>query len=393
MYGIWEKLREYVVAIRNLLLDGCLCLVVRAKQAPQGKKSVLVVKLDAIGDFILWLDSAAALRRMYPPEKYRLVLLGNSLWGELVELSQLFDEYVPLERKRFQQDICYRLNVMLSLRRRAWAFAIQPTFSRESLFGDSVIRVCGADERIGSRGDNSNQSAVAKRITDRWYTRLVPACRRPLMELKRNAEFIRALGMVGFRASIPVLTVQRFMPTELSLSDYFVVVPGANVPMRRWPVAKFAALTKLIGESVRLTVVVCGAPGEQALGMRLKDLIGAGALDYTGRTGLADYAAIIKGARFLIGNESSAVHIAAAVGTPAFCIAGGGHFGRFVPYRVEKTTSARMPVVITKTMDCFGCGWKCTHSLTKHALWPCIDHVSVEDVWEKVSGFLREEGR
>ncbi|MRR56754.1 MAG: glycosyltransferase family 9 protein [Deltaproteobacteria bacterium] len=376
------------MAVRNVLLDGLVVVLFRERETPTGMQSVLVVRLDSIGDFILWLDSATALRGLYPPESFRLVLLGNSLWGELVKAIGLFDEYVPLERKQFLRNIRYRFNILKSLRRRAWAVAIHPTFSRETLFGDSVMRVCGAEERIGSQGDCSNQSAWVKRITNRWYTRLLPASGGPLMELERNAELIRVLGMTEFRADLPDLDILQGLPAELVGSDYFVVVPGANAPMRRWPVERFAELTKLIRKSWGLKAVICGAPGEENLGIRFKNLMFGDISDYTGRTSLADYAAIIKGAQFLVGNESSAIHIAAAVGTPAFCIAGGGHFGRFVPYRVEKETGKPIPVVIVKPMECFGCNWMCTQACISNDLWSCLERITVEDVWKKLTDFL-----
>lgn len=395
--GVREKLFEYTVAFRNLLLDSIVVHFFRAKPAQQVKKSVLVVKLDAIGDFILWLDSASALRRMYPPEKYWLVLLGNALWGELVTAMPLFDEYIPVDRVRFRENVRYRLEVLKSLRRRAWSVAIQPTYSRESMYGDAIIRVCGAVERIGSRGDSSNQSAVVMRISDRWYTRLLPACQNPLMELERNAEFLRAMGMQDFRAGLPVLRSNPKLPHGFEACGYAVVVPGGSRDFKQWPIERFAELCRRLHLVLGCTVIVCGSLSETNLGKRLVEMTienGADWIeDWTGRTSLIELVAIIKGASLLISNDSSAVHIAASVGTCSFCVVGGGHFGRFVPYRLEKEATGPLPVAISHDMECFGCNFTCARKLGLGAPVMCIDRITVDDVWEKVSESFSKENR
>ncbi len=44
---------------------------------------------------------------------------------------------------------------------------------------------------------------------------------------------------------------------------------------------------------------------------------------------------MISETELLISNDTSAIHIAAAVGTPFICISNGSHFGRFHPYPPE----------------------------------------------------------
>ncbi len=55
----------------------------------------------------------------------------------------------------------------------------------------------------------------------------------------------------------------------------------------------------------------------------------------TGKTTLPQLAKLISLSKILIANETSAVHFAAAVGTPFICISNGNHFGRFNPFPNE----------------------------------------------------------
>jgi ADP-heptose:LPS heptosyltransferase len=98
----------------------------------------------------------------------------------------------------------------------------------------------------------------------------------------------------------------------------------------------------------------------------------------SGKTTLQELAELIRGAEILISNETSAVHIAAAVGTNSVCILGGGHFGRFLPY--PKHVKGARPIVADKYMPCFNCNWKCEWPHEPSGAVPCVTGVSIEQV-------------
>ena len=45
-------------------------------QSPQQDQLelVLLIRQDGIGDFVIWLDTAKEYRKLYPPDKYKIVL-------------------------------------------------------------------------------------------------------------------------------------------------------------------------------------------------------------------------------------------------------------------------------------------------------------------------------
>lgn len=130
--------RKRAVLARNFLLDGLMALSPRAARQPD-KAEVLLVRLDAIGDFVLWLDAAAALRRLFPPDRYRLVLLGNALWSDLAALQPCFDEVIGVDLKQFHNSPGYRCNLWRRLRSRRWDIAINPTCSRHFQIGRAHV--------------------------------------------------------------------------------------------------------------------------------------------------------------------------------------------------------------------------------------------------------------
>ncbi len=345
---------------------------------------MLLVRLDAIGDFILWLDAAKDIRKLFPQNTYELTLLGNGAWTSVAEMLPYFDAVWSIDRRKFIRNPIYRFSIMIKIRRAGFHVVIQPTFSREFLFGDAVTRTSGAREKIGSRDDCSNIGSWQKRISDQWYTRLLPAADEPLMELIRNAEFMRGLGLNDFRADVPRMPVHFSLPAGFEIKDYFVLSPGAGAVFRQWPISKFAELADRIYRATGWTAVICGSSDEKALGEGIERLSHAVAKNWCGKTTLPELIEIISRSKMLVGNETSAVHIAAAVGVPAICILGGGHYGRFVPYCVENGATDKLPVVVTSNKDCFGCNWRCIYPLAKHDPAPCIRDVSVDEVWREV---------
>ena len=108
-------------------------------------------------------------------------------------------------------------------------------------------------------------------------------------------------------------------------------------------------------------------------------------VDLVGRTTLGELAEVLRSASVVLTNETSAVHIAAAVGAPVVCILGGGHYGRFAPYELEVTDdNQKLPIIVAETMPCYGCDWKCKYPRKNGEAVKCIRDISVEKVWDAV---------
>ena len=344
--------------------------------------AVLIIRLDGIGDFILWLDSAKEYRKIFPDKK--IVLLANTMWAGLAECLPYWDEIIPIERNRLSDDLIYRYKFFNKIRKRRFQIAIHPAFSREYLIGDSLIRMSGAIQKIGVRGhmNQSYRKEQDKSVSDAWYTKLIPGDKAPMMELKRNAEFIRGLGVKDFESHVPKIEKLLDLPPSLKIAKpYCVIFPGAGWKSRMWPSAKYAELIRRISASSKWQVVLCGGHDEKIICERIIELSERNAVNLAGKTSLVELVEIIRNANLVVGNETSAIHIAAATDTPAVCILGGGHFERFLPYSPEITSYAALPVAVFKKMDCYGCDWKCIYPSKQDNPTPlCIDAIDVKQV-------------
>ncbi len=355
-------------------LDRLACFSLTTSKA----NAVLIVRVDNIGDFVLWLDSARHLKKYFSGQ--HLVLAANRSFAGLAGRCDCFDRIIAIDVGRLREDRLYRFRMLKQIRRVCASIAIQPTFSRVMATGDALIRASGATLRVGSTGDLTNMTASERAIADRWYTQLIPAANRPLMEIERHCEFMRGLGVQEIIPAVARLAQVADLPSALQInSDYFVLFPGASSCLRLWPVDSFGAIARAICDAYGWRVVVCGSEADSALARRLVDEgPPSDAIDLSGQTSLPEFVEVVRRARLLIGNETSAVHIAAAVGTPAVCLLGGGHYGRFMPY--SESVRGTKPVAVFRHMSCFGCNWRCHLPHPEDGCGPCISAIPVQAV-------------
>ncbi|MEY2880364.1 MAG: hypothetical protein RLZZ15_2744, partial [Verrucomicrobiota bacterium] len=72
-------------------------------------------------------------------------------------------------------------------------------------------------------------------------------------------------------------------------------------------------------------------------------------------------------AALFLGNDTGALHLAAALDVPVVAVFGGGTWPRFTP-------AARRGVALVQPLPCFGCGWDCAFGDA-----PCLGGITVAD--------------
>jgi ADP-heptose:LPS heptosyltransferase len=345
---------------------------------------VLIIRLDRIGDFILWSHAANDLAAHYRAKGDTVVLIANEVCAPWARSMNLADEVWGVEPRRFIVDLLYRRRWLGTVRAAGFATVVHPTYSRTFLEGDALVRASRAPIRIGSRGDASHIGASLKSWSDRWYTSLIAASPGTRMELLRNAEFMRGLG-IRSEPEMSFIPRSPHVRTTALPSSYAVLFPGATWEGRMWPTQSFVAIAQRLIER-GFHIVVAGGESERSLVAPMLAALGSRAIDLVGKTALPDLTEVLRGARIVITNETSAAHISAAVGTSVVCILGGGHFGRFLPYpsSIRHAPERPLPKIVTLNLPCFGCGWHCQFPRDRGEAVKCIRDVTVEQVWAAV---------
>jgi len=368
-----------------LLLDGFVISLVAASVP---RRRVLIIRPDGIGDFVLWSNAGQELCAYYRHQGYSVVLLGNAVWAEWASDLGLADEVWALDTNRFVHNLRYRWGWLRRLRKAGFAKVLHPVHSRVFLVGDALVRSTNAEERVAPEGDCSNAFWL-KRWSDSWYSRLIPETSRQSMELLRHAEFMRGLGLSGFVARAPKLSFSKTTSELKSISKpYVVLFVGAGLKIKVWPARNFGEIGLRLREC-GINVVLAGGPMDHLQATKILECLNGNAINLVGKTNLSELAELLRNAVVVLSNDTSAVHIGAAVGTPVLCMLGGGHFGRFLPYVVEESEPFRpLPIVVVQPMSCFGCNWQCIHPRERGEAVKCISDISVEQVWRHVEEVL-----
>ena len=369
-------------------VDSLVCLTPKGRDTA----SVLLIRLDNIGDFVLWIDSAQHIARHYRRLGKRVLLVAPTVWAGWAEELGLFDEVIAIDRPRLGTDLLFRWKLLVSIRRRGCATAILPAYSHDWSSGDVVIRTCGSREKIGWAGDPGYGFPLERRIGNGWYNRLLPATAGRLMELARNAEFASALLETPVAASTADLTrhaAGKAIAQQHGLqTPYYVLFPGASEAMRRWPLNNFKQVAQRVHAQTGWMGVVCGTAADLAIADQLCAEAGAPVLNLAGKTTLSELTGLLSTASLLVSNDTASVHIAAALGVPTVAALGGGHVDRFLPYLPESSPFRILPQAVTHPMDCFDCGWWCKFPLGPDDPAPCVANIALEHVWQQIAALL-----
>ena len=364
--------------------------------------TILVIKVDAIGDSVIWLDAAKEYKKHFSQQK--LVLLYNKAWQDIALQLPYFDEWIAFDAKRFMHQPLYRFRLLKQLNQYHYQKVLNPTYSRNFFLQDWIVRNVYAEEKWGMVGDYQNTNNTIAKLTrnfqyyqrklkaigDKWYTVLKPSEEGIKMELTRNAEFIRAYLDKDFCSRLPMFPFEIRKTDKVKFEKYVVFCLGASTPRKMWSVENFAEVAKnYINE---YGIVVCGGVNEQML---CEQFIACGlpqekVVNLCGKTNLLELISVIKYADFTLSNDTAASHITVAVRTPSVCLLGGGHFGRFQPYQVEEMQagdSTILPKVVSMPMDCFNCNWICRHPL-KDGKWQCICNIDKNKVIAAIDSII-----
>ena len=360
------------------------------RPTPAATPTLLLIRLERIGDVVLWLPTAQHIIRHYKDRGFRVILAVAGECAGLVKELAGVDQIVTVDRSAFLLRPAYRWACLRRVRALGATEAILGTFSRVSALGDALIRASAARRRVGWVGDGAASSQLERRLGDSAYTEQLSNPVGVEHEMLRNEALPGLLG-IAMPASLPPPQIPR--ETASGLPDrFYILAPGASQVLRYWPAESFAALARKVHAATGAVGIVVGSAGDRDRATAIAEAAPDIPIQVmTGVGGLGLLADMIARAFLVVTSDSAAVHFAAALGTPSVCITGGGGYGRFVPYPEQSLVTVRAPRVVIHRMACFGCDWKCPYSPLSNRPAPCVTQVPVAAVWEEVRQILDME--
>lgn len=374
---ILRRLRLYINYLYDLFLF----------KSQTREADLLLIKLDAIGDFVIWQASLAIYKQEFRGKK--VILLCSDLVRPLALQDTFFSEVWGYDYYKFLFDIKYHIRFIRCLRSLSFDSIISSVYSRDK-YVDRIVRLTIGKQKIGYIGNLSNITLKDRTKGNRYYTRLIsnpiPDCKS---EILINSYFVQQLFRKEFTLNLPYLNAVTLKGKRWVEGKYCVFCISASFSARAWSVQHFSDLAIDIPEEYQLVLLGHGVQDEQkAYAFLQKVKMSNCIVNLTGKTTLLDYISIISNSAFVIGNDSSAVHIAAAVRVPSICIAPGAHYNRFVPYPQELPGQFYHPRVVSYQMSCFGCDYRCKYPLKDEL--ECIRRVKLSMVLKELNELLVE---
>lgn len=345
----FQKLKERIkIAFQVRLCHFIDKLVINFTKYNKNKNTLLIIRLDAIGDYILFRNFLEELANDQTYKNYKRVLCGNQMWKSLFEEwdKETVNEVIWIDRKKFYQNPLYRYQKQKEIRKKGFEMAIESTYSRLLLFGDAIAHVSGAEKRIGNEGNTDNLIPKEKKLADSFYTQLLETPNKPVFEFDRNKIFFEQFLNRKIELNYPSLLdkIDEVNSTEKKQNQIALFI-GASEIYKTWHFENFAKLIlELYAINNELHFILIGGKNEQILAKQIIEFIEKNKnnsetqskiTDLTGKTNLIELTQKIAQSNLLITNETVASHLGAATQTKTICIANGRHIGRFSPYPNE----------------------------------------------------------
>lgn len=324
---------------------------------PQTVRTILVIKLRAVGDVVLSTLVLPNLRAAYPHATIDVLTETPSV--DVVRLRPDVSRVVVYDRMRMSG-----LALILMVRRGRYDMVID-------LFGNPrtalVTRLSGARHRVGYKFRGRTYA----------YNIVVTPRGGEVHNSQFNLDAIERLGVPIVDRSLKFymgpsdeVFVQRFLvEARLDSAVLIGLQGGGGWYTKRWHLKDFAALADKIHSQYGWTIVLPWGPGQRdevetiAQHMHVRPYIPP-------LTTLPQLAALLKRCAYIVSNDSGPMHIAAAVGTPVL-----GIFGPTRP-ELQGPYGPRNLTVRNEGLDCLGC------NLTSCPIGnPCMNALGVDTVF------------
>jgi heptosyltransferase-2 len=290
---------------------------------PADARSILIVRLDHIGDLILTTPFLREVRRNWPAARITLLVTPASRpvveycpYVDRVEAYQGFRESRWGSIRRLLQEIAFCREHLWS---RRFDLALVPRWDTQ-LFREGVLAyLSGARMRVGF-AEQSNTIPRNDHSYECLYTHLAPGGSHR-HEVEKCLSLLTWLGVAiqETRTEVWIDQADRQFAAErlpdLPANVRVAMVPGSSSTGRRWPAERFGEVAAWIVEELGGEIVLLGAPGEAPLGVAIEQACPRGVLNLMGQTSVRQAIAVLERCGLYVGNDTGPMHMAAATGT------------------------------------------------------------------------------
>ena len=276
---------------------------------------ILIARMSAIGDTILTLPVACALRAHFPDAFLAWVVEEKS--AAMVLGHPCLDQVLVLPRGWFTSP-----RGLWAARTSLRALRVDTTVDCQGLTKSALACwLSGARRRIGLHGEHGRELSP-------WLNNQLIDTRRSHV-IDRSLELLTPLGIeqpaVQWQLPIDDGARQRMREAVARLGltgPYAVINPGATWSSRLWEMDRFGSVAQHLGTKHGLpTLVVWGGTRERVAAEQIVAGSGGHAV-LAPPSSLLELGALIEGGRLFLSADTGPLHMAVAVGTPSIGLCG-----------------------------------------------------------------------
>jgi len=363
-------------------------------------KSIIVFRLDQLGDLVLTTPLFRELRRNFPNARCTVVVRPSQ--QSILTTNRNVDEILPLHEVKARL-LPARARWLVSalwfywtrLRDRQFDIAISPRWDVDESLATMLCVLSNADMRVGRSEHVSDAKRRINRGFDAAFDVSIPSGTRR-HEVDRNLEVIAALGGRVEDRSLEICLAandRKFGAELLTHHDrrrlLVAIGIGGRAASRRWPLDQYAdVITRLNRNHAVQPVIACGRE-EEADASELAGMLPVQPYILSG-VPLRAVCAVLERCDLFVGNDSGTAHLAAAMDCPTIVVSkhprGGDPDHANSPVRFAPRGSRYRVVQPESGAD--GCRVAC-RATEPH----CIKLVTVEMVLAAVSELSRSDCR
>ena len=338
-----------------------LCMILKINNKIfRHRKRVLLVKMDGVGDMLLFLPYLKVIQQECEARSHELIFVVTPVSAALLRRIGIHGKVIiPPPYKGFLQRAFFRF---------CFYFRNYADIVIKAQCLPSELIECYPSAQVISCGirslDRECSIDISGKSVYQW-----------------NEAILKQLGISGFRtAAIEYSIFCDPLPAGNILPEkYIVICPDASDLHRCWETEKFARLITVLYQKYSCGIILIGRDVRRGKVLQKMCACPDVVMDWTGKTDIFQLFTVVKNALFLVSNDTGTAHIGALTGTKTFIICGKGHYGMFVPYPPDK--EGTLVFSIFSRGECSNCNWLASCiDMKSEETYRCIAEISVDDV-------------
>ena len=284
---------------------------------------LLIRATNWVGDAIMALPALRLVRERFP--EAHIAILALPYVAKIYDRQGIADELMVYDRKGEHSGLRGRSRLAAALRAKKFdtALLLQNAFDAAWIAWRG-----GIPERIGYDRD-------ARGLL---LTQAIPVPKRgeiPAHEKYYYLELLRRAGWLDKLPEIPEISLRvadedsqraegklRSLGVRAGALRIAVAAVASYGSAKCWPPERFAEALNQMRRERDADVILFGTPAEAVVAAAIAGALGQPALDLTGNTLIGELPALLKCCSVFLGNDSGAMHVAAAVGLPVVAVFG-----------------------------------------------------------------------